>query len=467
MMDDLSAKYALSLSQQEILLEQLLHPRTSCYHVGGSLVIQAGIKLDVMQQVMHRLVELNPLLTAVLVQEGAEYKLEYGRVSTQYFLDITAMEGLSLEEAEDYCRRDFSKPFDLHGSGPLYQIIGKSYSDRFLLYCKFHHILLDGFAFQVLASCFMDLYNQLSAAPHEIPIIQLGDYQAYSQKTNGYLQSPQYQSDRLYWKEKLTPWLEEDALIGRIAERKATSLTSKQLRLHYSQDVFNGLLGNLKEAGINPFHYSLAILGLAVCRAFHKKQFLLQVPIANRSGYWEKRTLGHFASVIHVLIDTVTTTTVESLVAAIGQDLRSSYKHQKFPVTHLHREFSDTKPLDQPFSEVMFSFEMQNLLQQFDGALASGDVFHPSESRLPLNVTVRNHYADRDVSVEFTYQEEAIAVQEMKCLMASFHELFIGGLDAIKTPIDQLFGKISFLEKEEIDFQLNQLGAGVPLTGRV
>jgi hypothetical protein len=51
----------LSVQQQELLLEQLLYPDSAFYNVGGCLVVQGGLKTEILQKVMNRIADLNPI----------------------------------------------------------------------------------------------------------------------------------------------------------------------------------------------------------------------------------------------------------------------------------------------------------------------------------------------------------------------------------------------------------------------
>ena len=136
---------------------------------------------------MDRFADLNPILGARLAQDKAGFEWDYGVFETQYFLNPSALDGLSFDEAEASCRQDFTIPFDLLQGRPLYKITGKSFGDRFLIYCKFHHIILDGYGFQVLTGWFMELYNQLAATPDKEPVIRMGDYRDFVNSSQSYL----------------------------------------------------------------------------------------------------------------------------------------------------------------------------------------------------------------------------------------------------------------------------------------
>ena len=249
----------LSVQQQELLLEQLIYPESAFYNVGGCLVVQGGLKTEILQKVMDRIADLNPILGARLAQGKAGFEWDYGVFETQYFLNPSALDGLSFDEAEASCRQDFTIPFDLLQGRPLYKITGKSFGDRFLIYCKFHHIILDGYGFQVLTGWFMELYNQLAANPHKEPVIRMGDYRDFVNTSQSYLKSEQYHADKSFWQAGLESVIRQNPEVGTISTQKSTSTKSRQSSLFYTQEVFQLINEKCAEAKINPFHYAVAV----------------------------------------------------------------------------------------------------------------------------------------------------------------------------------------------------------------
>ena len=73
----------LSVQQQELLLEQLIYPESAFYNVGGCLVVQGGLKTEILQKVMDRIADLNPILGARLAQDKAGFEWDYGVFETQ------------------------------------------------------------------------------------------------------------------------------------------------------------------------------------------------------------------------------------------------------------------------------------------------------------------------------------------------------------------------------------------------
>ena len=439
----------LSVSQQELLLEQLLYPDSPFYNVGGCLVVQAALKEDVLKKVMDKIADLNPMMGAKLVQDVNGFEWQFGEFNTQYFLNPAELDGLSLKEAEAFCEHDFTHPFNILQGQPLYKITGKSYHDCFLFYFKFHHIILDGYGFQVLTNFIKELYNQLISNPELDPSIRLGDYRDYISHSKEYLNSEQYLSDKSFWKAGLENIIRQNPEVGAISTQSVTSTKSSQAKIFYTQEFFQSISDLCASFEVNPFHYAVAVLGMSICRAFQKNEFLLQLPIANRSGFVEKRTLGHFASVVHLLFQPHGQQTLKDLTVMIKKDLLKTYKHQRFPVSHLKKEFGEAVSMEQPLSELVFSYEMQNIQQVLDGNIALGSVYDPGHSRVPFNVTIRNHFADKDVVVEFTFNEEQFSTGQVDYFIRIFDFLFRRCASLIDQHVSKWMSGIDFLSEDE------------------
>jgi len=254
----------LSVSQQELLLEQLLNPDSAFYNVGGCLVVQSALNEAVLAKVMDKITDLNPILGAKLVQGVNGFEWKYGEFASQYCLNPAELDGLSLEEAEAFCQSDFTAPFNILQGRPLYKITGKSYQDRFLIYFKFHHIILDGYGFHVLTEFIKDLYNQLISNPEDVLSIRMGDYRDYIGHSKSYLQSQQYLKDKSFWKAYLYHIISQNPEVGVISTQAVTSTKSRQNKIFYSQELFQSISDQCARFEVSPFHYAIAVLGMSI-----------------------------------------------------------------------------------------------------------------------------------------------------------------------------------------------------------
>lgn len=137
--------YPLTLGQQEIWLDQMLHPELPLYNIGGYMEISGPVDVDLFRMSLVRLIRENDALRTILHRKSPfpaqaftaepETDIPYHDVSGHHD---------SHQEAIRMMQKEMAEPFDLYGK-PLFRFILIKISDnRYCWFSKYHHIITDG-----------------------------------------------------------------------------------------------------------------------------------------------------------------------------------------------------------------------------------------------------------------------------------------------------------------------------------
>ena len=143
-------KYPLSQSQQGIFIECMNNPELTRYNLSFAVDLPGCVDLNRLQEAVGRVIAGHSVLHTrfVIDEEGCPWQVE--DLSMEIPVDRRKMTD---DEAADYIRQGFVRPFKLVGNQPLcrFEII-EAPTRSYLLY-DFHHTIADGLTVFALFPC--------------------------------------------------------------------------------------------------------------------------------------------------------------------------------------------------------------------------------------------------------------------------------------------------------------------------
>src|SRR5262249_51616935 len=101
--------------------------------------------------------------------------------------------------------------------------------------------------------------------------------------------------------------------------------------------VYNAVVNLCDEAGVTPFQFLLAALLAYLYRATGRDDIVIGTPILNRSNHAFRRTARLFMNMMPLRTRIARGTTLLGLARQICADLRTCYRHQRFPLSEIVR----------------------------------------------------------------------------------------------------------------------------------
>ncbi|HET7865194.1 MAG TPA: amino acid adenylation domain-containing protein, partial [Burkholderiaceae bacterium] len=397
---------ALGSAQQAVWFDQALAPDAPCCVVGGALQFDGRMRLDLWERAIEEVVNRHDALRILVMPgEPIDAQVFVERVAFQLRRHDYSAHADGDAQALQHLRQAFLRPFRLHGS-LLWEMewIQATPTRGYTLF-RFHHLVVDGASVSLAGRALIDAYNRLVRGLPE-PVEPVPAYVDHLADDRSYLASPRWQQDRDFWLDRFQqapePLFPTDA--GQLARRPCEQVVWRIPRADFEQ------MGAVAAAfGGSVAHLLVGAVALYFARVNGwRSEVVVGMPVHNRRNAAEKRTVGMFSSVLPLVVKIDPQGSFETLLRAIGAEVRACYRHQRFPLYEIARALQKN-PLQR--SRL---FDLTVSVEQFVGdvTIEGGHLFmvpqHNGYEDVPLALYVRDYQRTKDVVVEFNHDPKVL-----------------------------------------------------------
>lgn len=430
----------LTQNQTAIWLDEVLHPESPMYNIGGYQEIKGDFRPVVYAKVLERIVAENEAF-GISIQENEDgFPVQTFEPQLSYDLPIYDFSDKdnAREYAIDWMKERFQVPFSIDQS-PLYDLpIIKIGERHYFWFFRIHHLVIDGWGYGVLKKHILTYYNEA------LGIAQLENHKVHSYKEYvhgelAYYASEDFQKDKAYWLKKFGT-VPNPIRLPKEIQTEAIQSVSKR-RWSIPKPLYSKIQDYVGEHKVTVFHFWLGIL----FTYFHRlrtdestEELCIGIPVLNRSGRKLKNTLGLFTGVSPLLVNMTNSSSFEELLKLIKATLRSDFRHQRFPIQELIRDLNHLTQGDRGLFEVSFSYEIQNL--DFPLPYVSTDLtFLTSDvDKEPMSIFLRDFSATESVVMDIDFMTAYFPKWEVERMISRLEVLVEEVLQAPGTSISQL-----------------------------
>jgi amino acid adenylation domain-containing protein len=450
--------FPLSIPQQEILFEQLIHPSGASYNISNVLEIQGKVDTTILQNALTFMVTANPMLSGKIIEKNSEYFIEYGTYPLQFELNPKEITAFTRESFYDYCQIENQTAINITQGEPLCKFVGVDLGNSFLLFLKFHHIVIDGTGVFMFFSILSDIYsNLLNGASISTSIF--GSYQQYIEKQNFYLISEQYHSDQKFWKEFLLPKLESGYEgLKPVLNARNSGTINRFYSKHIEKNTNDNLLEKLQSLVINDFHYALMVLALSLKKVFNLNNPIICLPMANRWDENAKKTLGHFVSSLPFIVDLNTKEYPENFITSLKNVLKKCYRHKSYFHSHIVRDLQQNFHEEINIGEISFSFHKKKGEYQY-GDLKSGHDLLNMDGNRPISIYFGDNNPNKGPRIDFIFGKNLFTQQQSDYFTTCFEKYYLELHNWLDKPFNEILSGIELLEGSEKSILLNTLNS--------
>ncbi|RMT79636.1 non-ribosomal peptide synthetase [Pseudomonas viridiflava] len=390
--------FPLTAAQRDIWLDQISCGDSPLYNVGGYVKLVGHLDPERMQRAVEQLVAAHDGLRTVLLPGAGLDGLPMQRYAD--FMPVSVpMHDLRkhpecIEVAERLISERMQRPYALDGS-PLFSFcLVRLDENQYWLGIQAHHLILDGWGFGQLLKSLAEHYTALSQGSSLD--FQGPSYRDFINDDARYHDSPRYARDKAYWQEKYRD-LPEPLLVSRYHNRRSTdpapshsSVQAFPTALHVRMNQF------AERCGATAFHVLLAALHIYFTRTAQRDDWVVGLPLLNRTGARFKATLGHFAQVSAVRMAFAQGLDFTTLVTNVRDSLKRDFRHQRFPLSELNRTLGVSREDRAQLFEVSVSYEQDDHDHRFGDAQAHAVKVSNGYEATPLAVHLRtNRFSDQ------------------------------------------------------------------------
>ena len=350
----------LSENQKALWFMQQAEPDLSAYNIFYSITITGALDAEslghALMGITGRHESLNTVIRTRNGQPQGVITVPDSRLP-EIFRTQAGSLYIPLSEALDHARNAAKLPFNLE-TGPLFRfILYKTGEDQHLIAFIVHHIVFDGFSFDLFLRDLSHFYAHADTGNNNGLTAESSSYAQFCREEKVYLNGREYREDKQYWKEQLlqSPTFFEiptDFTRPGIASREGG-----QVRRVISPPIRSGLRRISDIHGTSIFMTCLAAFSVLLYRHSGRADFLIGSPVANRLKKSFLSQIGYFVNTMLFRARIEPESSFADLLGSVRERVLENISHSRFPLSHLIEVLNTERlPGANPFFQVMFAF---------------------------------------------------------------------------------------------------------------
>jgi len=390
----------LSLSQQDIFFDQLLHPEEPIYNIGAKILIEGTLNYEAIQLAYVELINQHDAFRCIFVHDarGVSQHILKQHASSLNFKDFSSSPN-ALEKADDFMRKEFKTPFDVTSGELLHSFtLIKVAESLHYLFSFYHHIITDGWGTSLMFQRLVRNYNEILNFG-KVQGLYPYDYKAFIEDDMCYADSRDFVADAGYWASRFREL--PDSLL-----EPTTNSSLRRVSGHHKFVVPRKFYDQLTHFSVvhrcSTFHVILGAVFAYFARRSGNADFSIGIPVLNRSNAVFRSTVGMFMGVSPLRIQTNFENTFVEHVSAIRKQLRLDYRHQRYPLGRLIGDLGLIQDRKKLFN-ITLSYEKQNYSDHFSGTRTTVVPLSHHAERGALAIYVREFDDTEDVQMDFDF----------------------------------------------------------------
>ncbi len=420
----LPASFPLTAAQQDIWLDQLRVGDSPLYNIGGYVDFAGAIDPGLMQRALEQLVAKHDALRTHLHSDadGLPRQTFAATLAVDLALhDVCAVpdphaESLALMQAQ------MALPFAMQGA-PLFRFfLVKLDTHHYRLGTQAHHLILDGWGFGQMLQSLARLYTDLEQGRPSEPLAP--SYIDFIDTDTRYQASARYARDRAYWLDKYRV-LPEPLL----TPRHTAKAPSNTLAQAFPVALLNRMEHVANRYQASAFHVLLAAMHVYFTRTAQRQDWVVGLPILNRSNARFRSTVGLFTQVSAVRLQFDEQLSFSALVRGVRDQLKQDFRHQRFPLSEMNRELGLRRSDRGQLFDLSVSFEQDDHELRYGTTEARSIKVSNHHEPLPLAIHLRSNRYQDTACLHCVYNEAYFQHDEVLALTQRFTWLLEQGLE--------------------------------------
>lgn len=321
--------FPLTDAQQEIWLASRLDATAAAaFNESCALTFRGDLKREALETALQQLVQRHEALRTVVDASGERQTVQDEARAGLAMDDLAGMDGAERDRRYDaLVQEEVGKPFDLAQAPLLRARLVRLARDHHVLLLTAHHIVCDGWSYDVMVRDFSALYSMATRGERD-QRPRPTQFRDYARGRSAYRMEPRYDLDLGYWMKRLA---DPPPALPLPTDRVRPVLRTFAGAMEVA-GMEEGLLASLKELGARKrctlFSTLMALYAVLLHRLTGQRDLIIGIPAAGQQLMEESDLVGHCANLLPLRLTVDPGQPFAVLLAAAQQAMLEAYEHQ-------------------------------------------------------------------------------------------------------------------------------------------
>jgi len=340
----------LSLVQERLRLLEEFNPGILSYNTPSGHRLTGQLDVALLDRAFRELAQRQSVLrTTIAIEHGEPVQVVHDAVDPGLLQvqDLTALPAGEREvEAGRRMQAMVETPFADLSRAPLFRArLFKIDDGMHILFFMPHHIIWDGWSFDLLYSDLAEIYAALDEgrAPNlpELPVTY-GDYAAWHRE---WIQGPEYAAQLAFWRERLgrpnaSGERPQAMPTDKPRRRGMMSGSSKSRQMTLAQDTLDALHARSRQIDVTVFVTLLTAYFAVLARMAGQRDMVIGTPVRGRNSSEVEGLMGYFTNLLPLRVELDTSASFADTARRVREVVLDSFAHPDIRLEDLTREMS-------------------------------------------------------------------------------------------------------------------------------
>ncbi len=430
-------EHALSSAQKRIWYSQKKYGSIPLYNVGGIARMSGSIDLEILEKAIRITCMENEALRFQFHESSRgvfQYKIDH--VPTFEFYDFSK-DAEPEKSFELWVKESAKQPFVMENSRLYYFALYKT-SDMDMGYMvKIHHIIADGWSFQLITDQIKENYELLAEGLKEGYQERPG-YMEYIKDEGAYKKTSWYEKAEEYWNNQIKDVNDISSVSRERTEGERISF------------IMDSQLQEQVEQYCKRYHVSLNtfftfLYFLYQYKTTDVKELVLGIPLLGRINKRHREIVGTFTNTMPFQYKINTEKTLTDMLHEISIGLKGCIRYQLYPYDQLVKKLSQNGRMTGRLFHTCINYYNTALNTSIAGVPACNNEFYNGYQEFALQIIIRQWH-DGKIQLDFDYQkavyQKASIERTYACMIKLMQNLIVDTENSIKD--------ILLINKEEL-----------------
>lgn len=433
-MQNKKGKYHLTIPQENIWLLEKINPNTTLNNILGVFKINKKMDLNILNNVMNKIVETNEALRLRIVEEENVPKQYVANYEKEQF------DTYFFNEDNDITINKMIKKISTQNfhimNDKLYDIKILQNNVKTCVCVKTHHIISDAWTLGQVAEQIKENYIKLS---NNEEVIVKPSYIEYIEKDEIYRLSDRYEKDKIFW-DNYVKELNCKNKFEVVKNKKA-----KRIEKAINNDVHLRISEFCTKHKISEYTFFLAIISIYYSKIFGEEEIIIGTPFLNRrKSDKELEMMGMFISTLPIKVVTNEEMTFIEICKNINTINLQCFKHCRYPYYEIQKAYQNFTKENINLYEIAFSYQINKLEVELDGDTGTTTWVSNSTQANPLLISYVDHFGEHILYYDFLIN----CIEE--CEIEKAHERIIEIIEQVLNKNNITIQEITSLSKNDI-----------------